>query len=155
MSYHIVHWKKKKNAQLKVMFYLVDIWGLWAQGTASQITEGNCFKESRKEARICRSFCNRRPGIQNIKWLLLIKEKRYLKLRNWALFYLWEDARESRLTEIIPLICTSAIWGQHRVLSNPESPGAHCRRWLQQLAARWWPPCMYPELPQVSLLGHL
>ena len=29
---------------------------------------------------------------------------------------------ESGLTEIIPLICTSATWGQHPVLSQPESP---------------------------------
>ena len=28
----------------------------------------------------------------------------------------------SRLTEIIPLICTSATWGQYPVLSHPESP---------------------------------
>ena len=30
--------------------------------------------------------------------------------------------QESGLTEIIPLICTSTIWGQHPVLSHPESP---------------------------------
>ena len=30
--------------------------------------------------------------------------------------------QESGLTEIIPLMCTSAIWGQHSVLSHPESP---------------------------------
>ena len=30
--------------------------------------------------------------------------------------------QESGLTEIIPLICTSAIWGQHPMLSQPESP---------------------------------
>ena len=26
------------------------------------------------------------------------------------------------LIEIIPLICTSALWGQYPVLSHPESP---------------------------------
>ena len=30
--------------------------------------------------------------------------------------------QESGLTEITPLICTSAIWGQYPVLSHPESP---------------------------------
>ena len=30
--------------------------------------------------------------------------------------------QESGLTEIIPLTCTSATWGQHPVLSHPESP---------------------------------
>ena len=29
--------------------------------------------------------------------------------------------QESGLTEIIPLICTSAVWGQYPVLSHPES----------------------------------
>lgn len=30
--------------------------------------------------------------------------------------------QESGLTEIIPLICTSALWGQYPVLSHPDSP---------------------------------
>ena len=30
--------------------------------------------------------------------------------------------QESGLTEITPLICTSAIWGQHAVFSHPELP---------------------------------
>ena len=30
--------------------------------------------------------------------------------------------QESGLTEIILLICTSALWGQGPVLSHPESP---------------------------------
>ena len=30
--------------------------------------------------------------------------------------------QESGLTEIILLMCTSAIWGQYHVLSHPESP---------------------------------
>ena len=38
---------------------------------------------------------------------------------NLALFYVWE---ESVLTEIIPLMCTSAIWGQYPIPSHPESP---------------------------------
>ena len=32
--------------------------------------------------------------------------------------------QESGITEIIPLICTSAIWGQHLVYSKPEFPQA-------------------------------
>ena len=35
--------------------------------------------------------------------------------------------QESRLTEIIPLMCTSALWGQYPVLSHPESPQGVCR----------------------------
>ena len=37
------------------------------------------------------------------------------------LFYAWEDAK-SGLTEVIPLMCTSALWGQCPVLSHHESP---------------------------------
>ena len=33
--------------------------------------------------------------------------------------------QEAGLTEIIPLICTSATWGQHPVFSHPEFPQVH------------------------------
>ena len=44
--------------------------------------------------------------------------------------------QESGLTEIIPLMCTSAIWGLHPVFSYPEFPQgspAHHQLWLQSL----------------------
>ena len=42
--------------------------------------------------------------------------------------------QESGLTEIIPLLCISAIWGQDPVLSHPETPqGVTHGEWLQQL----------------------
>ena len=44
-------------------------------------------------ARIYRRFCTKGQIVRNIKILLLIKETRYVKLRNLALFYVWEDAR--------------------------------------------------------------
>ena len=37
---------------------------------------------------------------------------------NLVPFYVWEDG----LTEIIPLICTSVIWGQYPVFTPPEFP---------------------------------
>ena len=37
--------------------------------------------------------------------------------------------QESGLTEIIPLICTLAVWGQNPVFSHPELPqGAPAQR---------------------------
>ena len=30
--------------------------------------------------------------------------------------------QESELTEIIPLLCTSAVWGHYPVFSQPELP---------------------------------
>ena len=38
-------------------------------------------------------FLQQRSGSRDIKSLLLIKEIRYLKLKNVALFCVWEDAR--------------------------------------------------------------
>ena len=35
---------------------------------------------------------------------------------------MYETMQESGLTEIILLICTSAIWDQYPVFSHPESP---------------------------------
>ena len=37
------------------------------------------------------------------------------------LFSVWEDAG-SGLTELIPLICISALWGQYPGFSHPEFP---------------------------------
>ena len=38
---------------------------------------------------------------------------------------------ESGLTEIIPLVCISAIWGPNPIFSYPEFLGPHQRKWLQ------------------------
>ena len=51
----------------------------------------------------------------------ILMKTRYLKLRNLVLFYAQKDAK-SGLIEIIPLICTSAIWGQYPVFSYSEYP---------------------------------
>ena len=67
-------------------------------------------KGSSEEARVgpdTYDFLQQKANSQNIKRLLLIKEKvRHFKLMNLELFYVWE---ESGLTEIIPLICTLPI----------------------------------------------
>ena len=72
-------------------------------------------------------------------------------------FFLYGKMQESELTEVIPLMCASAIWGQDPVLSHPESPQdamlggglaaeADCERWAY---------CFCPALPQGPLLGWL
>ena len=53
--------------------------------------------------------------------------------------------QRSGLTEIIPLMCTSAVWGQHPVFSHPESLQGAPLGWLQWLRA-----CLHPDLPQGS-----
>ena len=42
-------------------------------------------------------------------------------LRDLALFYILEDARVG-LTEIIPFLSTSPIWGQYSVFSHLKFP---------------------------------
>ena len=58
--------------------------------------------------------------------------------------------QESGLTEILPLICTSTIWGQYPVFSHPEFPQGSPRG----VAAVWWLPdgrySSLPEFPQGS-----
>lgn len=46
---------------------------------------------------------------------------RHLKWMNLVLSYVWQAA-SPRLIEIIPLMCTSALWDQCPVFSHPESP---------------------------------
>ena len=46
--------------------------------------------------------------------------------------------RESGLTEIIPLICTLAIWSQYPVFSHPEPPQGAPWRGVVATAAEWW-----------------
>ena len=59
-------------------------------------------------------------------------------------------------TEILPLICTSAIWGQNSVFSHSEFLGAHCRDWLPsdscQMAGPLLPDC--PQAHQLTIRGH-
>ena len=43
----------------------------------------------------------------------------------------------SGLNEIMPLICTSAVWGQYPGLFHPECP----QGWLQELTAKWRASC--------------
>ena len=41
--------------------------------------------------------------------------------KDWATEHIWKDGKSLR-TELIPLICTSAVWDQFPVLCRPECP---------------------------------
>ena len=57
----------------------------------------------------------KRAGGLNLKSIFCeLKKTRYPKLKNLALFCVGK-LQKSRLTEIIPLIYISAIWGQYPV----------------------------------------
>ena len=45
---------------------------------------------------------------------------------------MYGKTQESRLTEISPFICISAIWGQYPVFSHPKFLKPHHREWPQQ-----------------------
>ena len=58
--------------------------------------------------------------------------------------------QESGLTEIIPLMCTSALGDQYPMLLILSLPRVHGQGWLQQLTARWRATCFHPEFPPGS-----
>ena len=51
-------------------------------------------------------------------------------LRKLAIFYTWK-MQECEPTKIIPLICTSAVWGQYPVFHILSFLRAHHGEWLQ------------------------
>ena len=57
-----------------------------------------------------------KSGSQTIKRLLLMKENQVSK--GIQQFSMYGQMQESGLTKTIPLICTSAIWGQYPEFSQ-------------------------------------
>ena len=120
------------------MFYSVGLFRTSSPGDSISSDLGIAALRRRGEEPGYMEVLQQRAGSLNIKRWLLIKESQITQLRNIALFYVWEDAR-SGLTEIIPFICTSAIWGQFRYfhvlcfLSSRFSVGRGC----SMMAARW------------------
>ena len=60
-----------------------------------------------------------RPDSGITKRLLLIKENQISQVNDISLY---RKMQECGFTEILPLICTSAIWDQYPILSLPEFP---------------------------------
>ena len=58
----------------------------------------------------------------NIKRLLLIKENWTSQVKEFSAFLCMGKIQEFGLPEVIPLTCTSAIWGQCPGFSLPECP---------------------------------
>ena len=97
-------------------------------------TSKGLHQRGKGEARVyIKKFLQWRPDCQNIKEYFYLKKTRHLKLNNLVLFHVWEDAR-SGVTEIIPLICTSAMWGKYPLPSHPDSPQGTSLR----VPAVWW-----------------
>ena len=97
-------------------------------------------------------FCNKRPGIWNIKRFMLIKEKQISQVKEFSTFpcigrckslnslksFLWKTSQLS-VASILCLFMLSFL----RV---------HCLEWLQQLTARWtWQRAAYLSPSQIPL----
>ena len=59
--------------------------------------------------------------VRNIKRLRLIKENQILQFE-FSTFFTYGKLPESGLPELIPLMCTSALWGRDLVFPRPEFP---------------------------------
>ena len=59
--------------------------------------------------------------VRDIKRLLLIKENQILQFKEFSTVFTYGKLPESGLPEIIPLMCTSALWGWDLVFPCPES----------------------------------
>ena len=78
------------------------------------------IKEVRERSQVIQCL-QQRAGSLNIKWLLLIKENQIFQVKEFSTF-LCMGRCKSRLTEIIPFICTSA--------SGASIQGLHTRSFL-------------------------
>ena len=106
--------------KLRTMFSLADkTEGLRPEDSLSDGSEV-LLQRGHGGAEIHSSFCDKDQVVGTSKDYCSLKKTRHLRLRNLALFYVWEDAR-AWLTEI-PWTYTSATWGLYPVLSHPESP---------------------------------
>ena len=74
-----------------------------------------------------------RSGTLNIERLLLIKDNQISQVKEFSVYYsVYEKIEQSRLTEIIHLICSPAILGPVSYLFHSlSSLRAHCKEWLQ------------------------
>ena len=83
------------------MFYLVGIF-------RTSILGDSISSEPERRIKLYRSLQQRANSL-NIK---SIKETQTSQVKKLVLFCIWEDTR-AQLTEIIPFIYISAVWGQH------------------------------------------
>lgn len=125
----------------------------WVQDTASDSSEG-WLERGKWQVRIYRSFLwggqekkerKKTPGIQHQTITAnCIFKNRHLKLMNWSLFSMYEDARV-QIYWIIPLICILAIYCQYSnfpFYSYPQgctvSSGCSCCSWLDGGQPVYW-----------------
>ena len=136
----------KKNA-LPKRWELCFIW--WAKIQAkTQHHSKILFQRGSRGNQAIWEFLQQRPVVRTPKDCYELKKTRYLKWRNLALFYVWEDARvwahwnrsfDVHLIYAGPIPCVFSSW---------VSSGCTVGGWLKCLMI-WWREalCFYPEFP--------
>ena len=66
-----------------------------------------------------------------------VKENQISQVKKFSAFSLYGKIQESRLTESIPLLCTSGIWASILYFHVLSPLRAHRWEWLPSMAARW------------------
>ena len=112
--------KSCTTLKLKVMLCLAGIFRTSSPGGSISNNPERIVPKRWGETKIYRSFATK-GGSLNIKRLLLIKENEICQVKEFDAF-LCIGRYKSLDTEIIPLKCTSAIWGQGPVFSYLEFP---------------------------------
>ena len=121
---------------LRVTFYSVGIFRTSSPGDSiSSNPERSAPRRLGEESGYI-EVCYKGQVVWTSKAFLWIKKTRYLKLRNLALFYIWEDTKvwahwnrslHVHLSYLGPVSCD---------FSHPKFLSAHRREWLQLMAAR-------------------
>ena len=114
------------------------------KGSISSNPEKIALRRWRKLGYI-KVFLQQRTGSRN-KRLLLITENQISHIKELTLFY--RKVEMSGLIEIIPLICTSALWGQYLVFTAWVSSRLTIRSCCSLLDGRYY--CFFLELSQHS-----
>ena len=113
------------NSSIMCWNKFCTLWELWvkfywgknktaAQETAFQMALRSCSKEVRG------GILQQKTGSPNIKRWLLIKENQISQVKEFSSFLCMGWCKS--LTEIIPLMYTSAVRDQYPVFSHPECP---------------------------------
>ena len=138
------------------MFYLAEFLRTSSSGgSLSDNSEGLLWR-GEEGAQIQRGFCNRDQVVGTSRDYCSLKRIRHHKLRNLALFYVWEDARvwahwnhsfAMHLSYLGPASHSFPSW-----VPSGCTFGGGCRGWG---LGSGQPICLHPASPQGSLLGQL
>ena len=129
-------WKKFTQCESQELSFVASKMRSAAWETTFQIVLRNCLEEVKGEPAYT-EVLQQRSGCLNSKQLLLIQENQIPKLKNWVLFYVWEDARvwahwnhsfDMHLSSLGPVSCVFTSW-----VSSGLTVGSGC----SLMAPRW------------------